>query len=467
MKILGFNISRSNNKAIKNNQQVIPGAPADLNSMLGGIFDGVSYGTDILSMPYGLGGSNQYNPLTLNRILLSYSYMTHGPIQTMIDQPVEDAFRGGIDVKSEELDEDDRKLLKRTMEDCGDITAIKDVMRWCKLFGGSGLIINTNQDPAKELNSKIITENDPLSFIAADRWELTLAYMWDTDVECPYNYYGQPLHKTRVIKVLGKEAPSFIRRRLQGWGFSEIERTIRPINQYVKEEDLIYQLLDEAKIDVYKIKGFNASLLSNASGNALKSRFQLANLFKNFHSAITMDIEDDYQQKQLTFAGLAEMMKMIQVNIAAAIRMPMTKLFGLSASGFNSGEDDIENYNALVESEVRAKAKEVLMQVIPLRCQQIFGFVPEDLEVEFKPLRVLSAEQEENVKTQKFNRISALYSQGMFDGQEYDEELRTNNLISIETKVGKGVREPEPPQPSLQIDIPQKPVTGKVPEPTA
>jgi hypothetical protein len=49
----------------------------------------------------------------------------------------------------------------------------------------------------------------------------------------------------------------------------------------------------------------------------------------------------------------------------------------------------------------------------------------------------------------------------MFDGQEYDQELRAHELITTETKVGKGLREPEVPQGSLDIDIPQK-VTKKM-----
>jgi hypothetical protein len=457
MKIFGLNITRDNARRLP--ARVENDTPA--NSVLAGIFDGTSSGGDPLSQPFNLGYSNAYNPLSLNRILLSYTYMTHGIIQTMIDQPVEDAFRGGVIIKSDELDVDDINLLQKVMEECKDIKVVKDVMRWAKLFGGAGLIINTNQNPEKELNRDIISDRDPMSFIAADRWELTLNYILEDEVECPYNYYGQRLHKSRVIKILGKEAPSFIRRRLQGWGMSEVERVIRPITQYIKEDDLIYQLLDEAKIDVYKIEGYNASLLSAAGNQKIRNRFNFANIAKNYHSALVLDKNDEYEQKQITFSGLAEMMKQIQMGVAAAVRMPITKLFGVSAAGFNSGEDDIENYNAGVESEVRAKAKEILQQIIPLRCQQVFGFVPDDLSITFKPLRILSAVDEENVKSAKFNRVSALYAQGMFDGQEYDQELRAHELITTETKVGKGLREPEVPQGSLDIDIPQK-VTKKM-----
>lgn len=430
----------------------------DMNTLLGGIFDiGQGFGTlSPLTQPYGLAFSDQYTPITLNRILCSYSYFTHGPLQTMIDIPIEDAFRGGIDIESEELDADDVRLLQDVMEKCKDLRAIKDTMRWAMVFGGAACIINTDQDPKEELNIDAIGEDSPLEFLAADRWEVLLNFLQSDKVECPYNYYGQPLHKTRVIAVKGKEAPSYIRKRLQGWGMSEYERVIRNIQQYIKEEDLIYQLLDEAKIDVYQIKGYNTALASAMGRQVINNRFQMANIGKNFHSALMMDAEDKYEQKQLTFSGLADILTQIRIGISAAIGMPMSKLFGLSAAGFNSGEDDIENYNARVESEVRAKAKEILIQVIPLRCKQVLGIVPEHIEYKFKPLRVLGAEAEEVVKSQKFNRHSALYAQGFYTGQEYAETLKMEKITILDTEVSKGTREIEPPAPSVDFDVPQK-----------
>ena len=432
------------------------------NSMLAGIFDnGDASSYSPLSMSFGLGAVNQYNPLTLNRVLLSYAYMTIGVIQTFIDQPVEDAFRGGVEIETDELDEEDLDKLQDVLEECDDYKEVKDSMKWAKLFGGAGLIVNTDQDPKEELDFDAIDENSPLSFIAADRWELTLNFLLEDRVPCPYNYYGQQIHKSRVMKVNGKEAPSFIRRRLQGWGMSELERTIRDINSYNKNQDVIYELLDEAKTDVWKLQALNSQLLSGAAQQQLSKRLNLATNLKNFHNALIMDKDDDYEQKQISFGGLAEMQNQNRIGMAASVRMPMTKLFGQSASGFSSGEDDIENYNALIESEVRAKALKVISPVIKLRCQQLFGFIPEHMEIRFNPLRVLSAEQEENVKDKKFQRGSALYSQGMLNGKEYADYLKKENVQIMNTEVGDGIRDPEPPQAeSMQVDMPQKVVSS-------
>ncbi len=111
------------------------------------------------------------------------------------------------------------------------------------------------------------------------------------------------------------------------------------------------------------------------------------------------------------------------------MRMPLSKLFGISASGFNSGEDDIEVYNAMVESQVRNKLKYPIVRMVEIRCQQKFGYVPDDLKIEFKPLRVLSAEQEETCKTQVFNRAAQARTMGEIDSKTFHEICNKENLL--------------------------------------
>lgn len=426
--------------------------------MMSGIFDTVQgYGTlSPSSYPFQLGTASQYNPITLNRILLSYAYMTFGIIQTFIDQPVEDALRGGVEIETDELSEEDIKLLQDVLIELKDYDAIKTTMKWAKLFGGSGLIINTDQDPTQELDTDLITEDSPLSFIDVDRWELTLNYYLQEKVPCPYNYYGQPIHRSRVLKVNGKDAPSFIRRRLQGWGMSELERTMRGMNAYTKNGDVIYDLLEEAKQDIWMIENLNTKLATTNGQAQIQARLELANRMKNYSNAIIMDSNDKYDQKQLSFGGLGEMQAQNRIAIAGDVRMPMSRLFGTSASsGFDNGESDLEVYDALIESEVRAKLRHPMQTVIQLRSKQLFGFIPEHFEIKYKPLRTLSAEQEENVKDKKFNRHSALFSQGMLTGKEYAIANRKSGVIDFDTEVERGVREPEPPQAPMQVSVPK------------
>lgn len=374
------------------------------------------------------------------RQLLSELYCEIGLIQTIVDVPVDDALRGGVILKSKQLDEDEILKLINSLDRDDDINTVGQAAKWNRLFGGAGVLIMTDQDPMQPLNIEAINKDTPLEFRAVDMWEL----FWDkqnTDGYDPslqtenfehYSYYSQQLHKSRVMRMKGLTAPSFLRPRLRGWGFSVVEKLVRSINQYIKATDLGFEVLDEFKLDVYKIKNLTTTLMSEVGATAVQKRVQMANWQKNYQNAIVMDSEDDFDHKQLSFAGLAEAMEGIRMQVASDMRMPITKLFGTSASkGFATDQNDMEVYNAMVEAEVRNKIKYDLLRVIEIKCQKLFGFIPDDLSIEFKPLRVLSAEQEENVKTQKFNRVLQAKQAGEITTFEFREACNKDALLSI------------------------------------
>ena len=384
--------------------------------------------------------NNRWYLISNMRQVLSEIYAEHGLIQTVVDVPVDDGLRGGVEIKTKQLSEEQIHDLMASIERNNDINIIGQAMKWNRLYGGAGIIIMTDQDPETPLNIDAINENSPLEFRAADMWEL----FWDKQNAEAYNpqiqehefefysYYGTKLHKSRVMKMKGIIPPSFIRPRLRGWGLSVIEALVRSINQYFKTNDLCFEVLDEFKLDIFKIKNLTSTLMSATGTAQVQQRVALANKQKNYQNAITMDAEDDYVQKQLSFSGIAEILAQIRIQIAGDLRMPITKIFGISATGFNSGEDDIENYNAMIESTIRAKCKYEILKTIEIRCKKMFGFIPDDLTIDFEPLRMLSAEQEENVKTQKFNRLLQSVQAGLISNEEFRKAVNRDQLLEMQ-----------------------------------
>lgn len=425
------------------------------NYQLNGVFGNGGGNTVGMSLPYTLADSNNYVPITLDRILLTFAYMTHGIFQTAIDQPVYDAFRGGLVISSPELDADeDIPELQKYIRDNKTMHEIVDAIRWSRLYGGAGIIINTPQDSILDgkqapLRREFMDYPDiPLSFVAADRWELCMSIYNFQDVEFPYNYYGTPLPTERVIRIVGKEAPSFIRPQLMGWGFSELERMIRDLNAYVRAQQSLFQILKEANIDVWRLMGFNDTILSDLAAGKINRRVQYANYLKGTYNSIMMDKDDEFDQRTFTFAGWGEVLHQIRLGICASLRMPMSKVFGISAAGLGAGEDDLESYNAMVESEIREPNLPMIHNIIGMSCRQLFGFEPE-LTIEFKPLRVLGAVEEEEVKTSKQNRYVQLRNLGQLNPQELADICKKEGLQTMDTLVLKGA-EPEPPMLGLE-----------------
>jgi len=387
-----------------------------------------------------LAWNNRWSALTLNRSLVSELYQEHGIVQVLVDQPVDDAFRGGIIVHCEEFDDSDLKRLYQYIDEHGILLTYAQACKWARLYGGSAIIINSGQETDKPFKIESVKETTPLEFYAADRWEMSylpagmssLDQFSTEEQETPFNYYGHVLHKSHVIKMNGKIAPSLIRGQFGGWGVSELERLVRPYNAFLKHQDVVFELLDESKIDVFKIQGFNSAIASRDGAQITAKRINAAAQIKNYQNALVVDKEDDYEQKMMNFSGLSDVLAQIRIDLASECRMPMTKLFGISAAGFNSGEDDIENYNAMIETEVRSKVRQGLTLMLKVVCQKLFGYVPDEMTFEFKPLRIMTNKEESELKTATLQRCLEAHRAGLLSAEGTIEQINAAKIFQVD-----------------------------------
>jgi len=435
---------------------------SQLQNSLSGLASSFATQDNITSLA-PLFASNLYAPVTLNYTLLTYLYKSHGIIQTLVDEPVMDGFRDGLELTSDELDAADLGELEDFIEERGILETLKQALCWGRLYGGSGLIINVGQDASKPLNVEDIKKG-MLELYDADRWEFSGAARHAKS----FLFYGQQLDATRVITFGGKRAPRMIRAQLSGWGMSELERAIEDFNMWLRGRNVLYEILDEAKVDVYGIDGYAATLALPDGESTIRKRVQATNQIKSFCNALILDKNDEYKVITTQFAGLAEVMRENRIGIASALRMPLTKLFGMSASGLNaSSEDDIENYNAMITSQVREPAKPIIRKVLRLCMLATFG-KEYDISFKFRPLRMIGAVEEEGIKTSKQTRYQNLYRDQVISSKELGELMSKEGLVPIQTRAEQGML-PEnqiivPGQEKLFVDTP---VEVSTPDPNA
>ena len=368
--------------------------------------------------------NNIYAPFTIDWTILIYMYKTHGVIQTLCDMPVLDAFRGGINIKSKQLSSHEIAKLQDIWEHKGIEDVIMECLIWNRLFGGSAMIVSTNDYPQDPLDYRTLANSKRVEFYAANRWELYAPWRYADH----YGFYGESIDATKVLTMIGKQAPWILRWQLAGWGMSELERVVEDFNTYIRVKNVIYAMLWEAKIDVFKFKDYAAQLLSGEAAQNTNNRLAAMNATKNYNSALLMDSEDVFEQKQLNFSGVAEVYNQARLEMAACLRMPLTKIWGMSATGFNSGEDDIENYNGLVETEVRRPARKIIRKILEIICVAYFGDTY-DIDFDWKPLRVLGEVEQQNVKNSQLNRIMALYDRGLISSDEVGMLIKKEGLV--------------------------------------
>lgn len=412
---------------------------------------------------------NAYNNIsmdiiTIQQILLTYLYKTYGILAKVVDIPVDDAYkRNGFEINADTLGEKELEKLEKELRKNQDIKIIKQAQKWARLFGGSAIIAIDGESMSSPLNPDRL-EGKELKFIAVDRWQLSYS---NSDVNIPggswqlvnYNKNAdgmKKIHPTRVFVIQGKDAPYIVSRQVQGWGISVYEQIFQDMSQFFKSRNVLFELLDEAKIDILKLDTLQTALSSDVGERAVQRMVDLISRNKNYKSQVTLSTNDEYDQKQISFGGLAEILKEIRVMMAGSVNMPVNKLWGEGVTGFGSGEDSLENYNSQIENEIRTPAEPLIEWMLKLRCYQIFGREVEDLNFEWKSLRVMSSIDEQNVKDKKFASVMQMYDRQLLTPQEVMEYLKRQDIFIHDTKAIKGELEEMPMDNEKDIDLKDK-----------
>lgn len=386
---------------------------------------------------------NAYNLITWRWVALTNAYNKNSFLQTAVNQKVEDAFRNdGLIIDTKTLDTEELEQLRRVMEEEGDIDAIMDCIRWGRLYGGGCLIANTEQDPTLPLDEKQL-KGKKLKFIATNRWQCSpigispevapkFAFtdtLQEGAVSPDYTNYYQELDKSRVAIYTGVDAPYLTRNILQGWNTSIFEGILEPIQNLLGGFNVTLELLSEAKIDVFKIADLASVLMSPDGERQIQKRLSIATANKNYKASLAMDSNDDYQQKQISFSGIPQLLEQLMYIFCGYLRYPVSKLFGKGSSGFSSGDDDLENYNGTVDSEIRVPARKLITWVVQLRCQQLFGRKLPDFRPKWRPLRVMSEKDQAEINSRKLDDYLKLKEAQIMTGQMVAQKLTEDGYI--------------------------------------
>lgn len=376
------------------------------------------------------------NIYTLDRDNLNYRFCTDGIFKKIIVQRVQDALKGELQITTDLLNAEQIEELQDNIVEKNIVETVKELLYWDRLFGGAGLICEVEgQDSSKVLRFEDIHEGDKINYYAVDRWEFSNTPYTSSDqiknasVEDIFYYFEHVIDKSRILLLKGIPAPSLIRPILQGWGLSVVEPLIAPSNSYQKVLNLIYELLDEAKIDVYKIDGLN-QILFNKRDDVVVNRLQVVNELKNFMKAIAMDSNDDFIQKQLNLSGIVEIIHELKLDICSAMDYPITKLFGTSPSGFSTGDSELRMYNSTVEAETRPYIFNILNNILKLEAKCLFGVYVNDFKITLPPLETLNQEQLEGAKDREFARLMQLKDRDLIEQKTLETAINEANIFT-------------------------------------
>lgn len=317
-----------------------------------------------------------------------------------IDLPVEDATRNW---RKWEGDPDLVKALEDAEERIGLIPKLEKAAKQARISGRAALFIGTN---IKTLDNPIQpTETVSfLNFISGRELveqqkprNTRLSESAETEF---YTIDGVTVHKSRLI--------------LLGDGKSKLKAAYEAIRNSDSVAANIAEMVYEAKLDVYKIP----ELLSNIHEDADLLRWlETVNNGKSVSNAILLDAEMEYEQKQLNFAGLRDLLLTSYQIVAGAVGIPASKLLGHSVSGLNAtGDNEVQDFYDLVQ-RVQRDFKSALVNLDLLLANEAGAPLA---DYKWQPLKSLSEKDQAEVTNKNVLSLNTLSEMQIFS----DEELR-------------------------------------------
>ncbi|MEE3609690.1 anti-CBASS protein Acb1 family protein [Avibacterium paragallinarum] len=298
------------------------------------------------------------------------------------------------------------------------------------LYGGCGVLILTNASVQSPLNSNQVIER--LLVIKPNL--IQGKGNKNTDILSvnfgKYDYYilnGQiEVHHSRLYLMQGayrSESDNSL------FGFSDLEGIYPTLKRFDMLSINIGELVTESKTDIFKISGLNVKLASGGAESITEAMSHIQNI-KSITNCLLIDGESEYEQKELTFTGLKELLVEFRNAVAGAADMPVTILFGQSVSGLASGDEDIQNFHESIHALQESRLRPLFERLDPLLAQMVIGFQPKDWWFEFPSLQEISFEQKMNALTSFANATNIFIQNGVLSEVQVANELNENGLFA-------------------------------------
>ena len=412
------------------------------------------YFTNILSRTgYGtpsLAESSSYEMVRLsnNYWLMLTLYRNHWLARRIVDLPAIDMTRAWPKVVCDKSPEDIEKF-DRTIDRTRTSRAIRQAIKWARLYGGAGAVIciKGHEDYLDEpLDLDDVTPGSYLGLIPFDRWvgiypvgqiQETMENPQDWGLPEFYEVRGTgtaggidfKIHASRILRFTGPEVPTPEFQAQIYWGISVIEVVWEELRKRDNASWAILNLLFRAQI----ISQQNPELAQALSGLGMSQqalvqftrRMEAQNELLSNQSMLILGEGCSMNAMQYTFGGIGEVYGQFQMDTAGAAEMPVTRLFGRTITGLGQSNDADERlYEEKIATDQGEQLRPQLDKLYPVIAVSEWGEVPDDLDMHFPSVRIMTEEDKADLVDKASGPILAAYNAGIIWKKTCLKELK-------------------------------------------
>ncbi len=415
-------------------------------------------------------------------------YSADSMAKKIVNKLPEDMFREGYRLVSPTIDDE----VLREAEAMADALIIRqdgnlfvDALQWARAYGGSGLILGTDDtddefdgplelDKIKNLEWVALLNRfelvphtingDPraLNFGQPETYLLSPRSAHDTRSGKNHDksFSNTALHTTEVhwSRVIKFDGSKLLRRQyIQNhyWHDSILNSIQGDIRDYQASYSSASALILDFAQAIYKIKNL-ADIISSPDGiEIIERRIAIVDRCRSVLRAALVDADgEDFERKSTSLAGLDKTLDKLSRKFTSATEYPHTVLLGEAPGGQmgGTGESEKRDYEDYIRAQQNAYLKPRLMRfftvIFSAKDGPTKGQVPDDFDIEFNPIRVLNQKEtlearEKQAKTDQIYIVSGVLDPvevglSRFGAGEYSFETEINTDLRKEpTEIGK------------------------------
>jgi len=272
------------------------------------------------------------------------------------------------------------------------------------------------------------------------------------------------IHPSRVIQFVGeKPMTSWATTYNNGHGDSVYQTLRRALLNSDSTALAIAHLMSEAKTDIIKIPGLTEICSTDNGEQQLVKRFIVANQLKGLVNALLIDAAsgdgeagEEWEQKQVNFAGLPDVQMMFIQLLAGAADIPATRLLGKSPDGMNAtGESDLKNYYDRIASDQELDLSPLLDPFFEIFLRHVFGSRPADVWYKWESLFDQTPEQKSKIE-ETYSKVFKTYVEAGIVETQILSEVAKNRMVESGNFPGmeEAIRKYEDPESLEPMDDP-------------
>ena len=311
--------------------------------------------------------------------------------RAIIDMPAEDGLREWRKFTCEQAEEIQKEEKRVRLSSRFRSLSVAD-----RMTGGAVMVmLIEGQDLSEPLDLNRVGKGSLKGLRVFDRYEVACSEANITDplsenflMPGYYTIAGghTVIHHSNCVVMTGVNTSNYLRRMEQGWGDSVLRQCMSDIKDIVASKEGLAALLRKASVDIFKTPAVNYAANDEAEQLAIK-RITSFKMGLSNHNLGVINEAEELLRLGAQFGGTSEALNKLMIYLSGALKIPMTKLFGVQSKGMgDSGEGDQKNYNTTLKSAQEVKYRPALEVVDEVLVRSALGYFPDDCEFEWNPL---------------------------------------------------------------------------------